>query len=85
MGKKKIWSFLLLMLVALTVVLAACSSGDSSEGTSKTDKENEGATEGESASTGNKVLIFGRGGDSVSVSSIPCSSNNGLACSNISA
>ncbi|ALC88017.1 peptide ABC transporter substrate-binding protein [Bacillus sp. FJAT-22090] len=67
MGKKKIWSFLLLMLVALTVVLAACSSGDSSEGTSKTDKENEGATEGESASTGNKVLIFGRGGDSVSL------------------
>ncbi|MFJ8066557.1 ABC transporter substrate-binding protein [Psychrobacillus sp. NPDC096426] len=67
MGKKKIWSFLLLMLVALSVVLAACSSDDASE--SNTEKENEGSTQGDTGSTTaeEKVLIFGRGGDSVSL------------------
>ncbi|TQR07534.1 ABC transporter substrate-binding protein [Psychrobacillus soli] len=67
MGKKKIWSFLLLMLVALSVVLAACASDDASE--SNTEKENEGTTEEDTGSTAaeDKVLVFGRGGDSVSL------------------
>ena len=55
------------MLVALSVVLAACASEEASE--SNTEKENEGATEGDTGSTSaeEKVLIFGRGGDSVSL------------------
>ncbi|SES43019.1 ABC transporter substrate-binding protein [Psychrobacillus sp. OK032] len=68
MGKKRIWSFLLLMLVALSVVLAACASEEASEG--NTEKENEGATQGDTGSTTTaeeKLLIFGRGGDSVSL------------------
>ena len=66
--KRELWSFLLLMLVALSVVLAACASDEASE--SNTEKENEGTTEGETGSTTTaeeKVLIFGRGGDSVSL------------------
>ena len=62
MGKSKIWSFLLLMFVALTVVLAACSSDDSSDGDTKKDND-KGTTE----TAEEKVLIFGRGGDSVSL------------------
>ncbi|MFJ5772260.1 ABC transporter substrate-binding protein [Psychrobacillus sp. NPDC093180] len=62
MGKKRIWSFLLLMLVALSVVLAACNSSESG-----TEKENEGTKDSGSASTGDKVLVFGRGGDSTSL------------------
>lgn len=57
------------MLVALSVVLAACGSDDASEGNTETDNENEGSTEGDtgSTSTGDKVLVFGRGGDSTSL------------------
>ncbi|MDI2587134.1 ABC transporter substrate-binding protein [Psychrobacillus sp. NEAU-3TGS] len=62
MGKKRIWSFLLLMLVALSVVLAACNSSESG-----TEKENEGTKDNGSTSTGDKVLVFGRGGDSTSL------------------
>ncbi|MFF2754883.1 ABC transporter substrate-binding protein [Psychrobacillus sp. NPDC058041] len=66
MRKTKIWPFLLLMMLAITVVLAACSSDNSSDS-----KENTSKDKGEStASTGNKVLIFGRGGDSVSLDPI---------------
>lgn len=56
------------MLVALSVVLAACASEEASEG--NTEKENEGATQGDTGSTTTaeeKLLIFGRGGDSVSL------------------
>lgn len=62
------------MLVALSVVLAACASDDGSD--NNTEKENEGSTEGSTeADTGStsgeeKVLIFGRGGDSVSLDPI---------------
>lgn len=62
MGKKKIWSFLLVMLVALSLVLAACNSSDGG-----TEKENEGTKDNGSASAGDKVLVFGRGGDSTSL------------------
>ncbi|WP_144511766.1 ABC transporter substrate-binding protein [Bacillus sp. FJAT-22090] len=62
MGKKKIWSFLLLMLLALSFVLAACNSSDDS-----TEKENEGTKDNGSESAGDKVLVFGRGGDSTSL------------------
>ncbi|WP_342598980.1 ABC transporter substrate-binding protein [Psychrobacillus sp. FSL H8-0483] len=68
MGTKKIWSFMLLMLLALIVALAACSSEKETGGDKETstDKENEGTTtEGATEETGEKVLIFGRGGDSV--------------------
>ncbi|TQR19303.1 ABC transporter substrate-binding protein [Psychrobacillus vulpis] len=68
MGKKKIWSFITLMVFALILVLAACSSDDTSSEQPK--KEDEGTTEKETSSTGNKVLIFGRGGDSVSLDPI---------------
>lgn len=57
---------MLLMIVALSVVLAACSSDKSSDG--NTEKENGG---NESASSGEeKVLVFGRGGDSTSLDPI---------------
>ncbi|QFG00173.1 ABC transporter substrate-binding protein [Psychrobacillus glaciei] len=70
MRKKKIWPFLLLMMLAVTVVLAACSSDDSSDSKENTSKDNKETSKGESVSTGNKVLIFGRGGDSVSLDPI---------------
>ena len=70
MGRSKIWSFLLLMFVALTVVLAACSSdnssGDSSEDLTDGDtkKENDEGTKDDAEE---KILVFGRGGDSVTL------------------
>lgn len=62
MRKSKIWSFMLLMFVALTVVLAACSSGDSSDGDTKKDND-----KGTTDTAEEKVLVFGRGGDSVTL------------------
>lgn len=61
MGKKKFlsWAFLLLLLVS--TALYGCSSDNASE-------DGEGGSEGDSAAE--KVLIFGRGGDSVSLDPI---------------
>ena len=58
MKKGKLWS--LIVLLVFSMMLAACSSGDSgSEG-------EKGSGDGGS-SGGNKTLVFGRGGDSVSL------------------
>ncbi len=56
LNKKKLWSLALLVMLILSTVLAACSS-DSSDG----DK----GEDGESSEP--KILVFGRGGDSVSL------------------
>ena len=69
MGKKKIWSFMLLMLLALIVVLAACSSEKGTEGDKENEKEGEDVTTAPSTDE-EKVLVFGRGGDSVSLDPI---------------
>lgn len=58
MKKGKFWSLAVLLIVSL--VLAACNSDSGSEG------ETEGESAGES-SGGSKTLVFGRGGDSVSL------------------
>lgn len=58
------------MMLAVTVVLAACNSDKSSDSKENTSKDNKETSKGESVSTGNKILIFGRGGDSVSLDPI---------------
>ncbi|PUB08493.1 ABC transporter substrate-binding protein [Paenisporosarcina sp. OV554] len=58
MNKKKLWSLALLLMLVLSTILAACSS-DSSDGGKGEDKG------GDSAEP--KILVFGRGGDSVSL------------------
>ncbi|TWT24121.1 ABC transporter substrate-binding protein [Planomicrobium sp. CPCC 101110] len=62
MRNKKFLSLALLMLMLISTALYGCSSGNSSEGTES------GGSEGESAEE--KTLIFGRGGDSVSLDPI---------------
>lgn len=64
LGNKKIMSLAFLMLLLLSTVLYGCNGG-SEEGS-----ENNGETGGEGESTGEKILIFGRGGDSVSLDPI---------------
>ncbi|MCM3612551.1 ABC transporter substrate-binding protein [Planococcus sp. MERTA32b] len=64
MGNKKIMSLAFLMLLLISTVLYGCSGG-SEEGS-----EGNGETGGEGESGGEKVLIFGRGGDSVSLDPI---------------
>nr|WP_033541594.1 ABC transporter substrate-binding protein [Planococcus sp. CAU13] len=64
MGKKKIMSLAFLMLLLISTLLYGCSGG-SEEG-----MENTGETGGEGESTEEKSLIFGRGGDSVSLDPI---------------
>jgi peptide/nickel transport system substrate-binding protein len=56
LNKKKLWSLALLVMLILSTVLAACTS-DSSDG----DKGDDGE------SSEPKILVFGRGGDSVSL------------------
>jgi peptide/nickel transport system substrate-binding protein/oligopeptide transport system substrate-binding protein len=58
LNKKKLWSLALLVMLILSTVLAACSS-DSSDGDKGEDKGGE--------SSEPKILVFGRGGDSVSL------------------
>jgi peptide/nickel transport system substrate-binding protein len=58
LNKKKLWSLALLLMLVLSTILAACSSG-SSDGDKGEDKG------GDSAEP--KILVFGRGGDSVSL------------------
>lgn len=67
MRNKKIWSFLLFFGLIALLFLAACSSeNENSEGNG-----DDGNTEGNSESSGEpKVLIFGRGGDSVNLDPI---------------
>ncbi|WP_422122668.1 ABC transporter substrate-binding protein [Planococcus sp. X10-3] len=65
MGKKKILSLAFLMLLLISTVLYGCNGG--------TDEESEGDTGedgGAEESTEEKILIFGRGGDSVSLDPI---------------
>ena len=64
LGNKKILSLAFLMLLLVSTLLYGCSGGseEGSEGT--------GETGGEGESTEEKVLIFGRGGDSVSLDPI---------------
>ncbi|MFD1031365.1 ABC transporter substrate-binding protein [Metaplanococcus flavidus] len=65
MGNKKILSLAFLMLLLISTVLYGCNGG--------TDEESEGdsgETGDEGESTEEKVLIFGRGGDSVSLDPI---------------
>nr|WP_282021048.1 ABC transporter substrate-binding protein [Planomicrobium okeanokoites] len=64
MGNKKIMSLAFLMLLLISTVLYGCSGG-SEEGS-----EGNGETGGEGESGEEKVLIFGRGGDSVSLDPI---------------
>lgn len=67
MRKKKIVSLAFLMLLLLATFLYGCSSDNASDdGGSEGDGEN--ATEGDSGEP--KILIFGRGGDSVSLDPI---------------
>ena len=68
MRNKKIWSFLLFFGLIMMLFLAACSSDEQgSEGNNEEGNNEEGTTE-ESGEP--KVLIFGRGGDSVSLDPI---------------
>ncbi len=66
LGNKKIMSLAFLMLLLISAVLYGCSGG-SNEGS---ESEGSGETGGEGESTEEKVLIFGRGGDSVSLDPI---------------
>jgi len=56
LSKKKLWSLALLAMLVLSTILAACSS-DTSEGNDSKDVEKEESEP--------KILVFGRGGDSV--------------------
>ncbi len=58
MRKKKLWSLAVMVMLVISTMLAACSS-DSSEGSDK--------GEGNGDSSEPKILVFGRGGDSVSL------------------
>ncbi|AYC30824.1 ABC transporter substrate-binding protein [Paenisporosarcina cavernae] len=57
MSKKKLWSLAVLLVLTLSTILAACSSGD--------DDNANGDNGGDSSKP--KILVFGRGGDSVSL------------------
>lgn len=64
LGNKKILSLAFLMLLLVSTVLYGCNSGDDgADGDS-------GETGGEGESTEEKILVFGRGGDSVSLDPI---------------
>ncbi|MFC4355678.1 ABC transporter substrate-binding protein [Chryseomicrobium palamuruense] len=69
MRNKKIWSFLLFFGLIAMLFLAACNSDDEgSEGTNDEGNDSEEATNEDSGEP--KVLIFGRGGDSVNLDPI---------------
>lgn len=61
MRKGKLWSFMLVMILALSTALAACGGGDKNE---SGDKDKDAADKDSSV---NKTLVFGRGGDSTSL------------------
>ncbi|SEJ68361.1 peptide/nickel transport system substrate-binding protein [Bhargavaea ginsengi] len=60
MKKGKLWTLAVLLIVSM--VLAACSSGNGNGSEGETEGENAGESSG-----GSKTLVFGRGGDSVSL------------------
>ncbi|WP_424237718.1 ABC transporter substrate-binding protein [Bhargavaea ginsengi] len=60
MKKGKLWTLAVLLIVSM--VLAACNSGNGSGSEGETEGENAGESSG-----GSKTLVFGRGGDSVSL------------------
>ncbi|MEK4230750.1 ABC transporter substrate-binding protein [Solibacillus sp. FSL H8-0538] len=66
MKNKKFWSFGLFLLLALSMVLAACGSDTEKEETSTTTAPTSETTTEEKAAPP-QVLVFGRGGDSVSL------------------
>lgn len=64
---KRIWSFGLLLLLLLSVVLVACNDEATDEpATDNTETETDGNSDGDTESVP-QVLVFGRGGDSVSL------------------
>ena len=65
MERNKLWSVGLFLLLALTAILAACSNNEETE-PAKTETSGE-ATEETSNESVPQVLVFGRGGDSVSL------------------
>ncbi|MER1988022.1 MAG: ABC transporter substrate-binding protein [Solibacillus sp.] len=65
MKNNKIFSWGLMLLLALSVVLAACSSDSSDGDTSNPDTSGDDATE--NVADVPQVLVFGRGGDSVAL------------------
>lgn len=71
MRKNKFWLFALMLILALSTALAACSNGkteesSSNDGKTEESKSNDGKEEQGNTNT-NKTLVFGRGGDSTSL------------------
>ncbi len=65
--RRKTWSFGLFLLLLLSVVLAACNAETTDEpATDNTETETDENSEGDTESAP-QVLVFGRGGDSVSL------------------
>ncbi|MDI7742656.1 ABC transporter substrate-binding protein [Lysinibacillus fusiformis] len=69
MKKSKLWSIGLFLLLALSVLLAACSSeeGTTEEPTGTSEETTDETTTEEAEETVPQTLVFGRGGDSVSL------------------
>ena len=69
MKKSKLWSLGLFLLLALSVVLAACSAdeGTTEEPTETNEETTDGTTTEETEEAVPQTLVFGRGGDSVSL------------------
>ncbi|SOC00171.1 peptide/nickel transport system substrate-binding protein/oligopeptide transport system substrate-binding protein [Ureibacillus xyleni] len=67
MRKNKLWSLGLFLLLALTAILAACSSNEGTTEPAKTTETSGEATTEETKEAVPQVLVFGRGGDSVSL------------------
>lgn len=67
MGRNKLWSVGLFLLLALTAILAACSNNEETTEPAKTETSGEAATEETTNESVPQVLVFGRGGDSVSL------------------
>ncbi|UDK98410.1 ABC transporter substrate-binding protein [Lysinibacillus sphaericus] len=63
MKKKKLWSLGVMLILVLSTILAACSSGSDGKDTGSKDT----STGGDSASSGEKTLVYGRGGDSTAL------------------
>ncbi|MFC7687447.1 ABC transporter substrate-binding protein [Ureibacillus sp. GCM10028918] len=69
MKKSKLWSLGLFLLLALSVMLAACSGdeGTTEEPTETNEETTDGTTTEETEEVVPQTLVFGRGGDSVSL------------------
>ena len=63
MKKKKFWTLGVMLLLILSTILAACGGSDTKDTGSK-----DTSTGGDTASSGEpKILVYGRGGDSVAL------------------